>query len=94
MSVFCFLFCFICFVLFLLTTKNIFILFLITYVFHFNYFIFLVTIVYFIKVYLFLFILLRFIYFIYYKKMNIDAPIEKIQPKFIINFYEIQRNLL
>ena len=23
--------------------------------------------------------------------MNIDAPIEKIQPKFIINFYEFQR---
>ena len=38
--VFCFLFCFIYFVLFLLTTKNLFILFLITYVFYFNYFIF------------------------------------------------------
>ena len=48
----------------------------------------------FILLLLFLFNLLRFIYLIYYKKMNIDAPIEKIQPKFIINFYEIQRNLL
>ena len=35
-----FLFSFICFVLFLLTTKNLFILFPITYVFYFNYFIF------------------------------------------------------
>ena len=28
------------------------------------------------------------------KKMSIDALIEKIQPKFIVNFYEFQRNSL
>ena len=27
-----------------------------------------------------------------YLEMSIDALIEKIQPKFIINFYEFQRN--
>ena len=29
-----------------------------------------------------------------YSEMSIDALIEKIQPKFLVNFYEFQRNSL
>ena len=63
---FCLLFCFIYFILFLLTTKYL----LVFHVIPFAIFI------YFIKVYL----------FYKYKKMNIDALIEKIKPKFTVNF--------